>query len=86
MYLAKNHGRFKDDIDWIVEETILDIEQNPNWRIAITTRNKNPSNEEKKLYCYQWFQTGRCLYRRACHAEKKEFICLALNYFTGQAM
>ena len=29
-----------DDIDWIVEETILDIEQNPNWRIAIITRIK----------------------------------------------
>ena len=40
MYLTKNHGRFKDDIDWIVEETILDIEQNPNWRIAIITRIK----------------------------------------------
>ena len=85
MYLAKNHGRFKDDIDWIFEETILDIEQNPNWRIAIITRNKNPSNEEKKLYCCQWFQTGRCLIQEGM-TPTEERICLALNYFAGQAM
>ena len=40
--------------------------------------NKYRFNERKK-------KTGRCLYRRACHAEKKES-AWPPNCFTGQVM
>ena len=55
------------------QEIMIDLKQNPDWRIAICTRNKNINNPEKRQSTCQWYQTGRCPDRRACHAEKKEF-------------
>jgi KaiC/GvpD/RAD55 family RecA-like ATPase len=73
MYLAKTHTRYKEVVDWIIEEILIDLKQNPDWRITICTRNKNLNNPEKRQSTCQWFQTGRCPDRRPCHAEKKEF-------------
>ena len=72
LYISKTHTRYKEVVDWIIEEITIDLRENP-WHIAMCTRNKNTDIPEKRLSTCQWYQTGRCPDRRACHAEKKEF-------------